>query len=60
MITNPSTLVDDAKSTVEQLGNICRSHEDAFRRITDIVRSSDETNWKEKLAEIFSIAYDHY
>lgn len=60
MTTDPSTLVDNAKSAVEQLGDLCLSHEDAFRRIVDIVRSIDETNWKEKSDEIFSIAYDHY
>lgn len=60
MTTDPSTLVDDAKSAVEQLGDICRSHEDAFRRIVDIARSIDETNWKDKVDEIFSIAYNHF
>lgn len=60
MTTDPSTLVDYAKIAVEQLGNICCSHEDAFRRIVDIARSIDETNWKEKTDEIFRIAYDHY
>lgn len=60
MTTDPSTLEDNAKSAVEQLGDICRSHEDAFRIIVDIVRSLDETNWKEKSEEIFNIAYNHF
>lgn len=60
MTTDPSTLVDDAKSAVEQLGNLCLSHEEAFRNIVDIARSIDETNWKDKVDDIFSIAYNHF
>lgn len=55
MTTDPN-----AKSAVEQLGDLCLSHEDAFSRIVDIARSIDETNWKDKVDEIFSIAYNHF
>lgn len=53
-------LADNAKTEIDNLSAHALKLESDFRRVADLARDLDESNWKERSQEIYEIAYNNY
>ena len=53
-------VADNAKTEIDNLSAHALKLESDFKRIADLARDIDESNWKEQSEAIFQIAYNNY
>ena len=60
MTIDTEKVIDSIKSELDELADYTSKAQDAFRRIADLARDLDESNFADKSNEIFQIAYENY